>query len=151
MTRDDLLRAAAAAFVALSFFVLGCLVVENDVNYPAWRTLSAAELMRHHAAIETGLMWTMFPAMGAHLLLGVALLIKPWPPLGRRITGLIVVAFAAILIVSFALVVPLHMEVGASGSQETVEAIISRHRLFRWPVEALAAVASFMGLLRLMR
>jgi succinate dehydrogenase hydrophobic anchor subunit len=150
-SRDDIMRAVAATFLALSFFVLGCLVVENDVNYPAWRTLPPPELMQHHAAIETGLTWTMFPAMAVHLLLGIALLIRPFPQLGRRAAGLIVAAFAAVLIVSFALVVPLHIEIGASGAQETVEAIISRHRLFRWPLEALAAVASFAGLLRLLR
>lgn len=78
-SQDVIMRAVAAFFLALSFFVLGCLVVENDVNYPAWRTLPPPEFMRHHAAIETGLQWTMFPAMGVHLLLGIALLVRPWP------------------------------------------------------------------------
>ena len=142
---------ATIVFLGLSFVVLGCLVVENEVNYPAWRVLSPGELLAHHAAVEKGLARTMFPLMALHLVTGAVLLV--WPPvgLGRLPVISVLSLFVLLLVVSFAFQVPIHRSISLGAGRAAVDELIRSHGQLRRPVELMASVASFWALWRVAR
>lgn len=56
-------------YFALSFYVFGGLVIENDVNYPTWYQRDAGSFKAYHHLLEGLLRFFLFTPMAIHLLL----------------------------------------------------------------------------------
>ena len=48
------------AYFAISFYILGGLLIENDVNYPTWYHLNAVHFGAYHLALENRLRIFLF-------------------------------------------------------------------------------------------
>lgn len=125
------------AYFAVSFYVLGGLMIENDVNYPTWYYLDAASFSAYHRALANQLPLYLFVPMGIHLLLN-GLLIWQTPTYPPRWALLVTFGLSAYVIAESLLVqVPIHNALAVRYSTELVDKLITYHRLFRLPVELL--------------
>lgn len=66
------------AYFVVSFYVLGALVIENDVNYPTWHQIDAGSFGAYHHALAQRLRVFLSTPMAIHLLLnGLLIWQKP--------------------------------------------------------------------------
>ena len=140
-----------AVYVALSCYVFGCLVIENDVNYVAWNEVGAAEFPAFHRAMEAGLRLAMFTPMAVQLVVGLMLI---WfrPPWIAR--GWVIAAVACnlyVVVESMLVQVPLHQMLEQAKSAEHLQALLRSHRLYRLPVEIAGGIVAIVILWRTIR
>lgn len=125
------------AYFVLSFYVLGALVIENDVNYATWYQIDADRFGAYHRALEGRLQLYLFAPMGIHLLLnGLIIWFRPatiprWPFVVALLLNGYVVAE------SLWVQVPIHQALAERYSAQLVDELIRYHRLLRLPAELL--------------
>ncbi len=122
-------------YFAISFYVLGGLLIENDVNYPTWYQLDAVHFGAYHRALENRLRIFLFTPMGIHLLLNGVLIWQKPPGLPRWALVAAFVLSAYVVAESLLVQVPIHEALGVRYSTELIDKLIRYHRLFRLPAE----------------
>jgi hypothetical protein len=129
-------------YVGLSFYALGALTVENDVNYPTWRHIRAADFPTYHRAVQRRLAPAMFAPMTLQLLVGLAVLAAQ--PSTQRIRAMAVslAPFAYISVESLLVQVPLHRQLNSHASPGTLAKLVRTHRRYRRPAQVIAAAAT---------
>lgn len=138
------------SYFALSFYVLGALVIENDVNYPTWFFISDTDFPAYHQKLQRLLEpFFMFPI--GLLLLNTLLLFWLRPAGVARWS--IIAAFLVliyILVESFLIQVPIHEQLNISKNPILLEELIQTHRSYRLPAEVLLFILNNYILFRLL-
>ncbi len=133
--RVRLRRIVFATYILVTFYVLGCLAVENDVNYATWRHISPEDFARFHRSVEQGLQPIMFMPMTLHLLVGAFLVALPPAPLRRIHVVPAVLLNLYVVVESVTVQVPIHKALELAKTPELVEALIATHHMYRLPAE----------------
>lgn len=125
-----------------SFYVLGSLVLENDVNYQTWHLIGDENFSEYHRRLEGLLGVFLFLPMTLQLLFN-GLLIRFRSSVISRKWVVIMLLFNTYIVVESLLVqVPLHQALEENFNVELLEHLISTHRIFRLPAVILAGGAN---------
>lgn len=136
-------------YLALSFYIFGCLVLENDVNYSTWRVLTHTDFSVYHELLENQLKVFLFLPMAVHLAFNILLF---WfRPREVKMPVLILLLLINIYVVAESLLVqvPVHAELQRQWSLEAVNRLIYMHRFYRLPAEIFALILNFYLLARI--
>lgn len=131
------MRLLTAYFVG-SFYVLGALIIENDVHYVTWYQIGSTHFRAYHQALESRLQVFLFTPMAIQLLLNGWLVwrrptgLPRWPFV---VTGLL---YGYVVVESLLVQVPLHRALASQYSVELLDQLIASHRVGRLPAELLA-------------
>lgn len=127
------------AYFALSFYVFGCLAIENDVNYATWYQLSAGCFHSYHQVLESFLRLFMFTPMGLQLLVNGLLLWRHPANLPRWTLVVTFLLNGYIIAESLLIQVPVHQALEEQFSTALLDQLLLRHRTLRLPAELLVA------------
>jgi hypothetical protein len=139
------------AYISVSFYVLGCLVVENDVYYPAWRLVGPSSFPSFHAVVEAGLKPAMFAPMTLQLLAGLGLVVLGSARVGRRWSIASVSLTLYVVVESLLVQVPIHRALGVAYDPALLERLIFTHRAYRLPAVLAGGALLLVVLWRALR
>lgn len=151
MSRDSLSLWVARLYLVLAFYVLGALVLENEVNYGTWHLIDPAGFGAYHRALEARLGPALFAPMTLQLLLNLLLVWVRPPSLPR---GWVLAALALhgyVIVESLLVQVPLHAQLDHGSTKPLLDRLIHSHRVFRLPAEVAAFGVDLAFLVRLTR
>ncbi len=111
------------AFFVLSIYAFAGGVVQNFVNYPSWKLISAQDLaVVHKYVVRRQFIYVPFVVLG--FLANIVLIWFHHPAMS---TALIVIAAAVylfILIVTVTLVIPIHVKLDKAKSDELIDRVV---------------------------
>ncbi|MBC8074296.1 MAG: hypothetical protein IAG13_38610 [Deltaproteobacteria bacterium] len=136
-----------AIYLILSFYCLGALVIENDVNYPSWQWIGDQEFPQFHRRLEQRL---LVPFMAPLTLLLVANLAMVWFHLRgvpRYIVWLSAINCVYLLAESLLIQVPIHETLDHVKTNAVLEELHRTHLYYRLPSEVVLFVTAAAVLL----
>ncbi len=127
-------RFVLTLYFFLVFYLVGELVMENEVNYRTWQWIGADEFPLYHQELERLLQ----PFMMAPLTLLVVLSwIMVWQRNSKNIRILFLtnaLLFSAFTIISLLVMVPVHNQLSQEYNAELIQYLIKYNSLFRSPI-----------------
>lgn len=142
-------RYLSALYLAICFYCIGVLTMENDVNYSTWHTIGINEFSAYHNTLESLLKYFLFTPLAIAFILNVILSLQN--PLKEHRLFLIISAVLLfyIILVSLLIQVPLHNKLDTDFSAYNLDKLIKSHRIFRLPATVGLAIINIIFLNRL--
>ncbi|GAB3913757.1 hypothetical protein GCM10028803_58330 [Larkinella knui] len=124
------------AYFVVSFYVLGALIIENDVNYSTWYQIESTSFSAYHQSLESHLRIYLFTPMAIQFLLN-GLLIRQKPVALRSWFIVTLVLNGYIIGESLLVQVPIHKALTNRYSVDLIDRLIMYHLWWRLPAELL--------------
>jgi hypothetical protein len=124
-------RALAATYLLLSIYSLGGGVVEGFVYYPAWKMVGPAEFPGFHRSLSDRLIPAFVTPFFLSVLVNLLLAWRRPPELPRRLVLLALGLNSLIVLVTFALAIPIQAQLAKTLSIEAIDRLIGYDRLLR--------------------
>ncbi|MFC4874425.1 hypothetical protein [Negadavirga shengliensis] len=136
-------RLLTSIYLALVFYCIGAIMIENEVNYRTWLLVGAEEFPAFHTTFDE-LLFPFFKLPLALCLFFSFLLMAIKPP--RKYLLIYIVNFAVLtyfLGISLWLQVPIHEQLNEQHSTGQILKLIDNNRLYRSPAVVLMLVSNF--------
>jgi hypothetical protein len=136
-------RLLTSIYLALVFYCIGAIMIENEVNYRTWLLVGAQEFPAFHTAFDE-LLFPFFMLPLALCLFFSFLLMVIKPP--RKYLLIYIVNFAVLayfLGISLLLQVPIHQHLNEQHSRGQILKLIDNNTLYRLPAVVLMLVLNF--------
>lgn len=139
------------AYFVVSFYVLGALVIENDVNYATWYQIDGTSFQAYQQDLESRLQLYLFTPMAVHWLLnGLLIWLRP-TYLPRWLFVCTFVLNGYVMGESLLIQVPIHQALAHRYSVALVDQLILYHQWWRLPAELLVGGLNCWLLYRCLR
>lgn len=135
-------------YIGLSFYCLGALVIENDVNYPAWQNISDHDFPEFHQRLENLLMIPFKIPMTLFLIINLLFLRFHHRSLPVYLVWIAVINFCSLIAESMLVQLPMHTALNKLKTQKMIEDLYQSHLYYRFPAEAILCVCSFVMLFK---
>ena len=145
------MRYFVAIYVALMFYAIGALTIENDVNYDTWRYISHVDFKGFHQHLEVLLTRYMFIPIGIVLIVNVALIFVKSLRTNRWLLVISAVLLSFIVFFSLVVQVPIHKELEVNFNEGHLKQLIDNHNSIRFPATVVLALINVLLLSRLVR
>ena len=141
---NKLISITTTGYLCLSFYVFGCLVLENNVNYATWHLIRKEDFGAYHQQLEKLLQPYFFLPMLLQLLFNIAFIWLHPPQLKRGLIILVFLLNAYIIAESLLIQVPIHQALEHNKSELLLNQLIDKHLTYRLPSEILGAVFNIL-------
>ena len=138
-------------YIFFSFYVFGCLVLENDLNYPTWQFIGAAHFPMYHQDLNERLIYILFLPMGIQLMLNVLFIFFHPTKLRKNIIMAALSFHLYVLVESLVMQVPIHAQLQQQFTLESLQLLIQSHRRYRLPGEIAALALDIVILYHLIK
>jgi hypothetical protein len=141
-------RYVTAIYLILSFYCLGALVIENDVNYPTWQWIGDQDFPQYHRRLEQLLRVPFMAPLTLLLVANIALVRFHRREVPRYVVWLSAVNCVYLLAESLLVQVPIHATLDHVKTNEVLEELCRTHLYYRLPSEVLLFVTATAVLLK---
>jgi|GEM_PF-2595038 hypothetical protein len=134
--------AIPTGYFFLSFYVLGSLTLENDVNYSTWHLIGHEHFGGYHSRLEALLGVYLFFPMTLQLLFNGLLVWFGGTVIPRKWVTVTLLLNTYIVVESLLVQVPIHRALEKAFSADLLEQLIMTHRTYRLPAVILAGATN---------
>lgn len=130
-------RYVTAIYLILSFYCVGALVIENDVNYRTWQWIGDQDFPQYHRRLEQLLRVPFMAPLTLLLVANLALVRFHRPEVPRYVVWLSAINCVYLLAESLLVQVPIHATLDHVKTDAVLEELRRTHLYYRLPSEVV--------------